>query len=154
MAGVWIVHRIIDDFCGHGVEMNVRNQLVQIPWIVDHFRFVSALPPRTARLPPDVVILAKPRLDITHRPSQRHWPSPHRDVIVVGHQAPREHREPVSTLHLLQQVKELLGLFPFAEDLRSTFEPVADVVGPTQNEDPRSQSKVESVSLFATGYQN
>ena len=94
-------------------------------------------------------LIAESGLHVAHGSGQRYRTCPQREVIVVGHQAPRQDRQPVAISGLAQDLEKLNRLFRLGKKIRTTREAVVDVVDPALYEYPRPSRQIASSAILA-----
>jgi hypothetical protein len=78
--------------------------------------------------------LGKPALHEPHAQPQRQLAGPHHQVVVVGHQAPGEDREPMLGLHPRQRLEEQMCCLLVRERPLAPAHPAVHVIGTSDHD--------------------
>jgi hypothetical protein len=123
--------RIVNDPGRHRVEVDVDQQLVKVTLVLDELGAVSALPQRPVYPAPEVHATRHPLLQAPEGTIQGDHTGAHRQVVVIGHQAPGVDGQPVTLHQVAKQADKGFGVPLPVEDALPSAQPVVDVVDPT-----------------------
>jgi len=109
--------------------VDVDQQLVKVTLVLDELGAVSALPQLYPA--PEVHVTCQPLLQAPEGTIQGDHTGAHRQVVVIGHQAPGVDGQPVTLRQVAKQTDKDLGVLLPVEDALPSAQPVVNVVDPT-----------------------
>jgi len=137
MAAPPVLRRVVHDLGRDRIQVDVGKQAQQRVRPLYWPRLVACLPQRSKHLAPPVEPLRVRVLEKPDRAPQRHARGADCQVVVVRHDAPRQHRKTVPLLDLVQEAPESVGLILELERRFATPRPVVDVVDEPLDEHSR-----------------
>ena len=136
MPAEYVLRRIFNQSGANRIQVDVNDQLVEVPLTVNHPRLIPALPQWAAPSPTPIKAFTEPSLQGPHSPGKRHGGRSHCEVMLIRQEAPRENLEIVALFEVSQQIDKIDRLLGVREDFLTPSKPVVYVVKPTLNEGP------------------
>jgi hypothetical protein len=127
--------RIVHDSGGNRVQVDVDQQLIKIPLVLHQPGLVPPLPEWPVHPSPCGDAASHPLLEAPQGTIERDHTAANRQVEMVGHQCPREHRQSVAFHNFAKQLDKYSRLRLLVEDPLTSTQPVVHVVHPTFDND-------------------
>ena len=138
MAAEKVVGRVRHHPGRHRVEMDIRQQVFEVPAAQNEPGLVATLPEGAFHPAPQVVLPGDSGLDSGHGTPQRAAPGLDDEVVVVGHEAPGQDRELVEARLVRHGIDPASRFHGRVEDVLAAADPGVDVVGPVRDEETDS----------------
>jgi hypothetical protein len=136
MTAPFVTRGIVGQTRGNRVQVHIGQQLTKIDVISDETGFVTTLPQSPEQAVPVVETAGDPTLDPRHAAPERRSPGLDHQVVVVAHQAPPMHEEPVQSLHIGDGVHEFVRLERIREHHLAARRAAVHVVDGAWEENP------------------
>jgi hypothetical protein len=119
---------------GHRIQMDIEDKLLKLPLALNELGLVAPLPERAIDLLTPIKPLAEAPLDQPHASPQRNAPAAQRQVVVIRHHTPRQHRQSVPAFDIANNFDQVASFGVFQEYTLSPANAAVHVVIGTINE--------------------